>query len=154
VERTGAEALEILARAREAVELGPVGAAAVESEACRAYRSLRDAPEHLAALRPELEALGREGAAAARAYAALLLRALDEAAGRAALESMRGSDEPCQLWPGGCSPVTAWLGETAAYLLGEPFFDPRRATSEAPRRPTPIEESWLRRMLEWLATRW
>lgn len=127
MDRPAAEALlATLASARGSVELGPVGVAASVTEAYHAYRSLEDEHAHLVQLRPKLEAWAREGPGARRIYMALLLRKIDEPAGRAVLETMLGSDEPCQFMPGGCAVFDYWLGEVASELLGAPYCDPRR----------------------------
>ena len=126
-----AAALAVIASARDSVDLGPFGYAAFVSEPCKAYKALLAEPERLRAWQPRLEQLTRDGPGARRVYAALLLGSVDPAAGRAALMTMRGSDEPCALHEGGCSVFCMWLGETVDSLLGEDSgVDPRRAIDQ------------------------
>ena len=66
--------LAVLASAEGAVELGPVGVAAVITDACRAYRALAHDRDAVARLEPELVAMTRDGSPAAVISAALLLR--------------------------------------------------------------------------------
>jgi hypothetical protein len=124
-------ALAVLAGAEGSVDLAAYGYAAHVSDECKAYKALLAEPERLCAMRPQLEQLTREGSGARRVYAALLLERIDPAAGRAALMTMRGSDEPCALHTGGCVITCMWLGETVDYFLGgELGIDPRRAIDD------------------------
>lgn len=107
-----------MARAERSVELGPVGFAAVVTEACQAYRDLVADPSSLIALRTEITDLARSGLPAARMYAALLIREIDGAAGTALLDAMSTSEEPCDLALGGCTVMSSSVGEAVAHLLG------------------------------------
>jgi len=110
--------LAVLARAEGSVELGPVGIAAVVTEACEAYRALVADLATLAAMKSEIAELARSGPGARRIFAALLLRAIDRDAGTAALEAMSASDEPCDLALGGCAVMSSSVGDAVAHLLG------------------------------------
>lgn len=120
--------LAVLAGAHGSVELGPVGFAAVVTETCQAYRDLVADHIALAAIKPEIAMLARSGPGARRIYAALLLRAIDDDAGTAALESMLDSNEPCDLALGGCMVMSSSVGAAVAHLLG-------RTPPPSPSRP-------------------
>jgi len=117
---TVSDALTVLAAATS-VELGPVGVAARVTPAYRAYGALASDRAALAAERPALERMLDAPSAAARLYAALLLRRLDPAAGQAALQAMVPSTEPLSVAPGGCVIMpTRTLGAAAQSFLNPP----------------------------------
>lgn len=103
------------------VSLGAYGYTARIDDNYAAYCELRSTPEALRALRPAVEALVEGGSPAARIYAALLLRSIDEAAGVAALESMVDALDACGFTTGGCTGGMggARLGLIALHLLGD-----------------------------------
>jgi len=112
--------LAVLANAKQSVELGPVGIAGVISDACQAYRDLAADSAVLTALRSEIETLARTGSGARRIYAALLLGQVDRQAGTAELASLADSTEACDLALGGCTVMSATVGDAARHLLGRP----------------------------------
>jgi hypothetical protein len=118
--------LAVLASAESAVELGPVGVAAVVTDACRAYRALAQDRDAVARLEPELVAMTREGSPAAIIYAALLLRG----AGRdvTPLLAPHADDRrPCTVFPGGCTGMTHWLCEATRWAAsGQHWSHPER----------------------------
>jgi hypothetical protein len=119
---TASQALAVLASATS-VELGPVGVAARRTPAFLAYEALVKDRAALAAERPALERMLAAPSPAARLYAALLLRATDPAAGRAALQTLASSTDPLSVAPGGCVLMpTSTLGEAARAFLSPPHF--------------------------------
>lgn len=120
------ERIAVLGRANGSVELGRVGIAAVMTEQAQAYLDLLEDRAALAAVRGEIEKLAASGSAAPRVYGALLLGAIDEAAGQAALQAMAASDESFSFAPGGCRIETYTLREYAKVCLeGQPWFKRR-----------------------------
>jgi hypothetical protein len=103
--------IAVLERAKGGVELGRVGIAAVMTEQAQAYLDLLEDDAALAAVRSDVETLAASGSAARRVYGALLLRAIDADAGRAAFEAMADSDETFSFAPGGCRIETYTLRE-------------------------------------------
>jgi hypothetical protein len=85
---TLAAKLELL-RNTDRLVLRPIGAAASGESVLAPFER---APELLELLRPRVERMVEEGSAGGRIAAALLVGQLDRAAGRAALQSLRGLD--------------------------------------------------------------
>ena len=120
-------AVEVLAKASGSVELGPVGYAAVRTEAFKAYKSLVDDREALARAEAALVELVASGGPAAVVYAALLLREL----GRdlAPLVARYADDRrEVTIAEGGCSiPPPYWLCEAVRWVQGERWQHPVHA---------------------------
>lgn len=107
-------ALERL-RGASSLVLGPIGVAAHRTPEYDAYALLA---EHAAALRAELEALGREGTAAGRLYAVVLLHGVDLTAARRIADGLASCAEPVLLFWGGCTvPQESTPADEAARLV-------------------------------------
>jgi len=121
--------LEPIAAATHSVELGPVGYAALRTEAFKAYKHLYDDREALAHAEPALLALAETGAPAAVVYAALLLRR----AGRdiASLVARYADDRrEVTIAEGGCSlPPPYWLCEALRWVHGERWQHPEHSST-------------------------
>jgi hypothetical protein len=106
--------LAVLRRATNSVELGPFGAAAVVTDACRAFRALAADRETLAQLEPDVVGVVRDGSPAAIVYAALLLRGLGRDVAPL-LEPYRDDRRECTVFPGGCTGIKQSLAEAARW---------------------------------------
>src|SRR5436853_18000 len=107
--------LAVLRTATTSIELGPMGYAAVVTDACPAFRALEADREALAQLELDLVAVTRDGSPAAILYAALLLRELDRDVAPL-LEPYRDDRRPCKVSPGGCTSMMYSMADAARWV--------------------------------------
>jgi hypothetical protein len=106
--------------AADTVAFGGVGFAARILPATEAYWAIEEVlPNHVDELQPQLARLLADGTPAGKAFAATLLGRFDQAAARAAWESLTGDGSELRTFDG-CVMARTTLGEYAKRQLAQP----------------------------------
>ena len=106
--------LKLLANA-QSVARGPVGVAATCNKECEAYlKALKNGKS----IKKDLDWMIKNGTAAGKLYAAILIQDFDKKAGEQAFTSLKSEKTPVNYSPGGCEGgTTRPLGEHATEFL-------------------------------------
>ncbi len=111
--------LKLLANA-QSVTRGPVGFAAACNKECDAYlKALKNGKS----IKKELDWMLKNGTAAGKLYAAILIQDFDKKAGEQAFTLLQSEKTPVNYSPGGCEGgTTRPLGEHATKFLKNPNY--------------------------------